>query len=93
MDKKIIKFADTEIEEFKFHQYKIPISLNDIDINEIIVSNEISFDDKILNILLVTKIIKKLDFYAYSFQKRVYIKDISNEIKKLMVNLYVIKNI
>ena len=83
MDKKIIKFADTEIEEFKFHQYKIPISLNDIDINEIIVSNEFSFDDKILNILLVTKIIKKLDFYAYSFQKRVYIKDISNEIKKI----------
>ena len=32
--------------------------------------------NKILNILLVTKIIKKLDIYAYSLQKLVYIKDI-----------------
>ena len=69
MDKNIVKFEETEIEEFKFHQYKSPILINDIDINEIIVSNEFPFDNKILNILLVTKIIKKLDLYAYSFQK------------------------
>ena len=69
MDKNIVKFDETEIEEFKFHQYKSPILINDIDINEIIVSNEFPFDNKILNILLVTKIIKKLDLYAYSFQK------------------------
>ena len=67
MDKNIVKFEETEIEEFKFHQYKSPILINDIDINEIIVSNEFPFDNKILNILLVTKIIKKLDLYAYSF--------------------------
>ena len=72
MDKNIVKFEETEIEEFKFHQYKSPILINDIDINEIIVSNEFPFDNKILNILLVTKIIKKLDLYAYSFQKWVY---------------------
>ena len=59
MDKNIVKFEETEIEEFKFHQYKSPILINDIDINEIIVSNEFPFDNKILNILLVTKIIKK----------------------------------
>ena len=69
MDKNIVKFEETEIEEFKFHQYKSPILINDIDINEIIVSNEFPFDNKILNILLVTKITKKLDLYAYSFQK------------------------
>ena len=69
MDKNIVKFEETEIEEFKFHHYKSPILINDIDINEIIVSNEFPFDNKILNILLVTKIIKKLDLYAYSFQK------------------------
>ena len=69
MDKNIVKFEETEIEEFKFHQYKSPILINDIDINEIIVSNEFPFDNKMLNILLVTKIIKKLDLYAYSFQK------------------------
>ena len=32
MDKKNIKFDDTEIEEYKLHQYKSPISINDIDI-------------------------------------------------------------
>ena len=39
MDK---KFGDTEIEEYKFHQHKSPILINDIDINKIAVSsNEI----------------------------------------------------
>ena len=43
MDKIIIKFDDTEIEEYKFHQYKSSISLNDIDINKIVVSNKFPF--------------------------------------------------
>ena len=43
MDKKITKFDDTEIEEHKFHQYKSPISINNIDINEIVVSNKFLF--------------------------------------------------
>ena len=37
MDKKIIEFADTEIEEYKFHQNRNPILINDIDIDKIIV--------------------------------------------------------
>ena len=44
MDKKIIKFDDTEIEEYVFHQYKSPTSINDIDINKMVVSNKFSFD-------------------------------------------------
>ena len=36
---KIIKFDDTDIEEYKFHQYKSPISINNIDITKI-VSNK-----------------------------------------------------
>ena len=40
---KIIKFDDTKIEEYKFHQNKIPISINDIDINKIVVSNKLPF--------------------------------------------------
>ena len=40
IDKRIIKFDDTEIEEYKFHQYKSPISLNNMDIKEIVVSNK-----------------------------------------------------
>ena len=38
MDKKIIKFDDTEIEEYEFDQYKRTISISDIDINKIVVS-------------------------------------------------------
>ena len=68
MDKKIIKFDDTDIEEYEFHQYKSPISINDIDVKEIVLSNKFTLDRKSLNISLVTKIIKKLDVYAYSFQ-------------------------
>ena len=33
MDKKIRKFGETEIKEYEFHQFKSPISINDIDIN------------------------------------------------------------
>ena len=40
---KIIKFDEIEIERYKFHQHKIPILTNDIDINEIVVSNKVPF--------------------------------------------------
>ena len=43
MDKKAIKFDDTEIEEYKYHQNKSPISINNIDINKIVVSNKLHF--------------------------------------------------
>ena len=43
MDKEIIKFDDTEIEEYKFHQNKSLILINDIDINKIVVSNKLPF--------------------------------------------------
>ena len=42
-EKKNTKFDVTEINEYKFHQYKSPISINDIDINEIVVSNKLPF--------------------------------------------------
>ena len=34
-----MKFDDTEIEEYKFHQNKSPISINNIDFNKIVVSS------------------------------------------------------
>ena len=43
MDIKITKFDDTEIQEYKFHQYESPISINNIDINKIVVSNKFPF--------------------------------------------------
>ena len=37
MDEKIIKYDDTEVEEYKCHQYKSPIFINDIGYNKIVV--------------------------------------------------------
>ena len=37
MDKEIIKFDDTETEEYKFHQHKCLILVNGIDINEMVL--------------------------------------------------------
>ena len=42
MDEKIIKRDDTEIEEYKFPQYRSPFLINDV-VNEIVVSNKICF--------------------------------------------------
>ena len=42
MDKKAIKFGDTEIEKHELHQHKSPILINNIDINKIVVSNKVS---------------------------------------------------
>ena len=38
-----MKFDGTEIEEYEFHQYKNPSSINDIDVNKIVVSNKFPF--------------------------------------------------
>ena len=73
MTKKIIKFDDNETEEF--YQYKTPISINDIDINKIVIPNKFPFGKKDFNISLVTKTLKKLDLYAYSIHKLLYIKE------------------
>ena len=40
---KIIKFGDIEIQKQKFHQHKAPISIKNIYINKIVVSNKVSF--------------------------------------------------
>ena len=46
MDNKTIKFDDTEIEEYKFQPHKFAISINNIDINKIVISNKLPFDKK-----------------------------------------------
>ena len=46
MNKKIIKFGDSAIEEHKFHPNKNPISTNNVDINKILVSHKVSFGKK-----------------------------------------------
>ena len=39
----------------------IPVSVNDVDINKIVVPNEVSVGKKVLTILLVTKMVRQLD--------------------------------
>ena len=68
MDKKIIKFDDTETEKYKFHQHKRSILIDNIDVNKIVVSNKISFGKKDFKCFIGYKDAKKLDLYAYSFQ-------------------------
>ena len=68
MEKTIMKFGDIEIEKQNFHQPKRPISIKNIDINEIVVSNKVSFGKRVLNISLAIKMLK-LDLYVYFSQK------------------------
>ena len=68
MDKKLYNLMTLKLKN-KVYQNKSPVLMNYIDINDIAVSNEFPFVNQVLNILLVEKIIKKLDLYAYSFQK------------------------
>ena len=46
MDKKAIKFHDTELEEYKFYRHNTSISINDIDINEIVESNKLTLGEQ-----------------------------------------------
>ena len=39
-----MNFDDTETEEYKFHQYEIPILINNIDINKTVVCNKLYFN-------------------------------------------------
>ena len=43
---KIIKFGDIEIQKQKYHQHKELISIKNLDINKIVVSNKVSFGKK-----------------------------------------------
>ena len=65
MDKKIIKFGDTKFEKIK---QKSPISINNIDIRCLIRFLSVK---RVLNILLVTKMVKNQTFmYTEYIQKR-----------------------
>ena len=67
MDLKIIKFDDTDIEEYEFHKYKFSILINNIDINKIVITNKFPFGKQDFKYFTGYKDNKKLDLYAYSF--------------------------
>ena len=69
MDKKIIKFHNTKIEGYKFHHYKSPILINATDIDKTVVSNKFLFGKQGFEYFIGYRDNKKLNPYAYSFQK------------------------
>ena len=64
---KIIKFGDIEIQ--KFHQHKGPISIKNINVNKIVVSNKVSFGKKGFKYLIGSKDAKNVNLYVYFSQK------------------------
>ena len=85
MEKTIIKFGDIGIEKQKFQQYKKRISIKNIDINKIVVSNKVCFGRKSFRYFIGYKDAKKLDLYVYFFQKFVHIE---NTLMKLNICLF-----
>ena len=61
---KIIKFGDIEIQKQKYHQHKELISIKNIDINKIVVSNKVSFGKKGFKCFIGYKDAKKIDLYV-----------------------------
>ena len=46
MGKEIITFSNIEVEKHKFHQDKSPISIHDLNVYRIVVSNRVAFGKK-----------------------------------------------
>ena len=68
LEKTITKFSDIEIKKQKFHQHKRPISIRNIDINKIVVSNKVSFSKKGFKYFIGCKNAKKWIFMYISPQ-------------------------
>ena len=79
---KIIKFDNAEIEKYKFHQYKGPFLIYNIDINNTVVSNKVSFGGKDFKYFIGQKDVKKsrplciflpkMSAYKWDFNKTKY---------------------
>ena len=75
MGKEVITFGNTDVEKHKFHQHKNPISIFDINIDRIEVSNKIAFGKKAF-IIFGTKMVKKVRALRVMLRKmRAYRKD------------------
>ena len=49
MSKEVITFGNNEAEKQKFHQYKDLIFLKDLDIDNLLISKNISFEERNYN--------------------------------------------
>ena len=69
MGKKIIKFEDIEIEQYKFYKHNSPISINEIDIHEIVVSNKLPFGKQDFKYFIGYKDDQKIRPFCIFFSK------------------------
>ena len=77
-----MKFGDIEIQKQKFHQYERPLSIKNIDINKIVVSNKVSFGKYIGKYIIGYKDVKitrllyiylpKISLYRRDFHETKY---------------------
>ena len=72
MDKKIVKFDDTEIEEYRFHQNKSPILINNIDTNKIAVSNKLPFGKQDFKYFIGYNDSEKTSMHIMSINEYIY---------------------
>ena len=69
MDKKIIKFDETEIEKCEFYQHESPNLIGNRDNNKIVVSNEASFGKNDFKIFIGYKDAKRIRLLGIFFPK------------------------
>ena len=70
MGKETITFGDIEVEKQIFYSHKNPISIYDVNIDKIVISNKVSLVKEVLNTLLVTKIVVGKREYSRRLQMR-----------------------
>ena len=70
----ILKSKNKNFINIKNKKVGITIVIKHVDINKIVVSNKVPLGKKDLNILLVTKMLKKINLYVYFSQKWLHIE-------------------
>ena len=63
-EKTFLIIGDYNIENRKFHYSKYQIYAEYLDIERILVSNEVFFDERVTKTFLVRNIMKKLSYYV-----------------------------
>ena len=66
MSVKTLKFDNITLNKKEFHKSKQPIGLMSVNVDQTVVSNNLSIVTKALSILLVAKKVKLLNRYALS---------------------------
>ena len=81
MEKTVIKFGDIEIEKYKFHQYKRPVSIKNIDINKTVVSNKVYLGKKVFKYFISNKDAKEIRPLCIFLPKKSACRKCSDETK------------